>query len=63
MNLLISVLPLRGTARWNWSFAIVADFTDADAYRAYDQDEERNRARARLLPMTEQIARVQFEMP
>jgi Stress responsive A/B Barrel Domain len=47
----------------NWSFAIVADFTDADAYRAYDQDEEHNRARAGLLPMAEQIARVQFEMP
>jgi len=29
----------------------------------YDQDEEHNRARAGLLPMTEQIARVQFEMP
>jgi hypothetical protein len=47
----------------NWSFAIVADFTDADAYRAYDLDEDHNRARARLLPMTEQIARLQFEMP
>ncbi len=47
----------------NWSFAIVADFTDADAYRAYDQDEEHNRARAGLLPMTEQIARVQFGVP
>ncbi|HEY7262063.1 MAG TPA: Dabb family protein [Trebonia sp.] len=47
----------------NWSFAIVADFTDVDAYRAYDQDAEHNRARAELLPMTEQIARVQFEMP
>ncbi len=29
---------------------------------AYDQDEEHNRARAGLLPRTEQIARVQFEM-
>ena len=47
----------------NWSFAIVADFADVDAYRAYDQSEEHNRARAGLLPMTEQIARVQFEMP
>ncbi len=47
----------------NWSFAIVADFADADAYRAYDQDEAHNRARAGLLPMTEQIARVQFEVP
>ena len=47
----------------NWSFAIVGDFADADAYRAYDQDEEHNRARAGLLAMTEQIARGQFEMP
>jgi hypothetical protein len=47
----------------NWSFAIVADFADAAAYRAYDRDEGHNRARAGLLPMTEQIARVQFEMP
>jgi hypothetical protein len=47
----------------NWSFAIVADFTDADAYRAYDRDKEHNRARAGLLPLTEQIARVQFELP
>jgi hypothetical protein len=47
----------------NWSFAIVADFADEAAYRAYDLDEAHNRARAGLLPMTEQIARVQFEMP
>ena len=47
----------------NWRFAIAADFADPGAYRACDQDEERNRARAALLPMTEQIARVQFEMP
>ncbi len=33
----------------NWSFAIVADFTDADACRACDQDEEHNRTRAGLL--------------
>jgi hypothetical protein len=47
----------------NWSFAIVADFADEEAYRTYDLDEAHNRARASLLPMTEQIARVQFEMP
>ena len=52
-----------GLREGNWSFAIVTDFTDVDAYRAYDQDEEHDRARAGLLPMTEQIARVQFEMP
>jgi hypothetical protein len=47
----------------NWSFAIVADFTDAEAYRAYDHDPAHNQARAVLLPLTEQIARIQFEMP
>ncbi|HEY4027376.1 MAG TPA: Dabb family protein [Candidatus Dormibacteraeota bacterium] len=46
----------------NWSFAIVADFADRDAYRAYDQDAEHNRLRARLAPMAEQISRVQFEL-
>ena len=46
----------------NWSFAIVADFTDADAYRAYDLDPAHNRARARLAPLAEQIARAQFEI-
>lgn len=47
----------------NWSFAIVSDFTDADAYRAYDLDDSHNAARARLAPMIEQAARVQFETP
>jgi hypothetical protein len=35
----------------------------ADAYGTYDQDGEHNRGRTGLLSMTEQIARVQFEMP
>ena len=47
----------------NWSYAIVADFTDADAYRGYDLDEAHNRARARLAPLAEEVARVQFELP
>jgi hypothetical protein len=47
----------------NWSFAIVGDFTDEDSYRAYDLDPEHNRLRARLGPLSEQIARVQFELP
>ncbi|HUN34927.1 MAG TPA: Dabb family protein [Trebonia sp.] len=47
----------------NWSFAIVADFTTAEAYRAYDLDRVHNQARAGLIPLTEQIARIQFEMP
>ena len=39
-----------GLREGNWSFAIVADFTDADTYRAYDQDPAHNKARARLAP-------------
>jgi hypothetical protein len=52
-----------GLREGTWSFAIVADFTDTDSYRAYDQDAEHNRLRARLAPMAEQIARAQFELP
>ena len=52
-----------GLREGNWSFAIVADFTDTAAYRAYDQDPAHNQARAALIPMTEQIARIQFEVP
>jgi hypothetical protein len=52
-----------GLREGNWSFAIVADFTGAEAYRAYDLDPAHNQARAGLIPLTEQIARVQFEMP
>jgi hypothetical protein len=51
-----------GLREGNWSFAIVADFIDVDSYRAYDQDSEHNRARARLLPLADQIARVQFQI-
>lgn len=51
-----------GLREGNWSFAIVADFKDADSYREYDQDIEHNQARARLAPMAEEIARVQFEV-
>jgi hypothetical protein len=45
-----------------WSFAIVADFTDEASYRAYDLDEAHNRYRARLAPLADQLARVQFEL-
>jgi hypothetical protein len=51
-----------GLREGNWSFAIVADFTDSDAYRAYDDDAEHNRLRARLSPHAATIARVQFEL-
>jgi predicted nucleic acid-binding protein len=46
----------------NWSFAIVSDHEDRNAYRAYDRDVEHNRLRARLAPMAEQVARAQFEV-
>ena len=52
-----------GMREGNWSFAIVADFVDADAYRAYDLDDAHNRARGRLAPMVDQIARTQFDIP
>ncbi|MBV9805136.1 MAG: Dabb family protein [Solirubrobacterales bacterium] len=46
-----------------WSFAIVADFVDVDAYRGYDADAQHNRLRAELAPWAQRIARVQFEVP
>jgi hypothetical protein len=52
-----------GLRAGNWSFAIVADFKDEATYRAYDQDAQHNHVRARLAPIAEQIARVQFELP
>jgi hypothetical protein len=47
----------------NGSFAIVADFIDTDAYGNYDADAEHKRLRGLLAPMTERIARRQFELP
>lgn len=52
-----------GLREGNWDFVIVADFTDVDAYRAYDADDAHNALRARLAPMIDQIARAQFEIP
>jgi hypothetical protein len=52
-----------GLRTGNWSFAIVADFADADAYAVYDRDTRHNELRAELAPMAEQIARTQFEVP
>jgi hypothetical protein len=46
----------------NGSFAIVADFEDEAAYRAYDEDAEHNRLRGLLAPHTERVSRVQFEI-
>jgi len=52
-----------GLREGNWSFAIVADFIDTAAYRAYDLDAAHNAARARLAPMLAEAARVQFQIP
>jgi hypothetical protein len=50
-----------GLREGGWTFAIVADFVDADAYRAYDADGLHNDLRAELAPHAEQVARVQFQ--
>jgi hypothetical protein len=47
----------------NWSFGVVADFTDEAAYRGYDLDAEHNRLRGELAAHVAQVARVQFELP
>ena len=50
-----------GLREGNWSFSIVADFVDEDAYRRYDLDEEHNRIRRELFaPISQEIARIQF---
>ncbi|MGI8713015.1 MAG: Dabb family protein [Solirubrobacteraceae bacterium] len=51
-----------GLKAGNWSFAIVADFTDADSLRGYDADDEQKRLRAALAPLAVNIARGQFEV-
>ena len=50
-----------GLREGGWTFAIVADFVDEDAYRAYDADETHNRLRGELAAHAEQVARVQFQ--
>jgi len=46
-----------------WSFAITNDWQDADAYRAYDADEEHNRLRREIFAVIcQDIARVQFRV-
>lgn len=47
-----------------WDFALVADFPDEPAYRAYDRDEEHERIRRELIaPLVTELARVQFALP
>ena len=50
-----------GLREGNWSFCIVNDWVDADAYRAYDLDEEHNRYRAMVGGACSELSRVQFE--
>ena len=45
-----------------WSFAIVADFADEGAYRAYDLDADHNAMRADLAPLAEAVARAQIRL-
>jgi hypothetical protein len=52
-----------GLRAGGWSFAIVNDWKDADAYHAYDADEEHNRIRREIFAkICQEIARVQFEV-
>jgi Stress responsive A/B Barrel Domain len=46
-----------------WSFAIVNDWQDADAYRVYDADEEHNRLRREIFAnICQDVARVQYQL-
>jgi hypothetical protein len=47
----------------NMDLALVADFDDLEAYRAYDTDAEHERIRRDLIaPVAERIARCQFQL-
>src|ERR1700744_251764 len=52
-----------GLREGTWSFAIVSDFTDVDAYRGYDRDKRHNELRAEPASSAEQVARTQFQLP
>lgn len=52
-----------GLRAGGWSYAIVNDWVDAEAYRAYDLDVEHNRHRAALVEVSADIARVQLDLP
>ena len=45
-----------------WDFAIVNDWADAEAYRAYDVDDTHNVYRSIIGGVSAQVARVQFEI-
>ena len=50
-----------GLREGGWTFAIVADFIDADAYRGYEEDGLHNELRAELAVHVEHTARAQFQ--
>jgi hypothetical protein len=51
-----------GLREGNWDYSITADFTDVEAYRRYDLDDEHNRIRREMFaPISEEIVRIQFE--
>lgn len=44
-------------------FAIVCDFVDEDAYRAYDTDEEHKRvSREIIFPLVDRVERCEFQL-
>lgn len=50
-----------GLRAGTWDYAITADLADVAAYRRYDEDPEHDRIRRDLLvPVTEEMVRVQF---
>ncbi|WP_091368584.1 hypothetical protein [Geodermatophilus telluris] len=51
-----------GLRAGGWDSALTSDWTDVEAHRVHDLDEERDRVRReRFAPFCEQIARVRFE--
>jgi hypothetical protein len=55
--------PDLGLRPGNFDLALVADFTDVDAYQAYDADPAHDRIRRELIaPVTARIERCQFEL-
>lgn len=51
-----------GLRAGGWTFAITSDWSDPDAYRAYDADPEHNVYRAQIVEVCADVARVQFEI-
>lgn len=52
-----------GLRAGGWSYAIVNDWSDADADHRYDLDEEHDRHRAALVGVSAEVARVQLDLP